>query len=349
MAVGGGGRLADVVDERGQTNDRARLGGVDRSHGVVPQVLAGDLVLGDAALGRELGRDRGEDARRLEQAEADRGPFGGQDLRQLQRDPLPGQVADPRSGGLDRGQGRGLDRPAERCREPDRADDPERVLREPSGGIADRPDQPGVDVGETAERVDQGGDGLAAGAGSRLAVDVIGPRLAAARDRLRAPRDRVHREVAPGEVGLDRRPELDAVRPPEIGVVVVAPERRDLVVDPASADRHGAEPVLVCRILEQARRPFRQGRGREVPVARRQPGEDVADGSAHDVRGVARSPQRREQVVHVARESGPDPVLVGHVHIVADRRRTGNQFRPRKRYVRQASLCASARYGVNIE
>ena len=49
-------RLADVVQERRQPDDRAvRARRVDGSKRVIPEVLALDLVLGDAALGREVG------------------------------------------------------------------------------------------------------------------------------------------------------------------------------------------------------------------------------------------------------------------------------------------------------
>src|SRR5439155_6705173 len=61
----------------------------------------------------------------------------------------------------------------------------------------------------------------------------------------RPPGHRVHGEVASGEVGLERRSELDPVRSAEVGVVVVAAERRDLVGLAAAPDRDGPEPVLV--------------------------------------------------------------------------------------------------------
>ena len=59
MAVGERRRLADVVEQGRQPDDRARgRRRIDRSQRVVPEVLARDLVLGDPALGGELGRDR---------------------------------------------------------------------------------------------------------------------------------------------------------------------------------------------------------------------------------------------------------------------------------------------------
>ena len=57
VAVGERGGLADVVEERRQADDRpARGRRVDRPQGVVPEVLAIDLVLRHAALRGELRR-----------------------------------------------------------------------------------------------------------------------------------------------------------------------------------------------------------------------------------------------------------------------------------------------------
>ena len=69
--------------------------------------------------------------------------------------------------------------------------------------------------------------------------------------RLRPPRHRIDREVAPGEVQLDVVAELDAVWSPEVGVVVVGPERRDLEDLVLVPDRHRAEAVLVDGIREE--------------------------------------------------------------------------------------------------
>ena len=63
-AVGERRRLADVVEQRGQPDDRPLGGrGVDGPQRVVPQVLARHLVLRDPALGRELRDDHGQQAR----------------------------------------------------------------------------------------------------------------------------------------------------------------------------------------------------------------------------------------------------------------------------------------------
>ena len=105
VAVGGGCRLADVVDKRRQADDGlARRHGVDGPHGVVPQVLAGDLGLGDAALVGQLDRDLAEQAGGLQQAQADRRPVGGQELGQLARDPLAREVPDELGLAADRGE-----------------------------------------------------------------------------------------------------------------------------------------------------------------------------------------------------------------------------------------------------
>jgi hypothetical protein len=73
-------------------------------------------------------------------------------------------------------------------RQPDRPDDPEGVLLEALPRLAHGPDQACLDVGPAAVQVDE-------------------PRRTAA--GLGAPGQRVHREVAPAQVGLDRTRELD--------------------------------------------------------------------------------------------------------------------------------------------
>jgi hypothetical protein len=55
VAVGVGRRLADIVDERGEADDRVATSSVDCAKRVVPEILPRSLVLGNAPLGRELG------------------------------------------------------------------------------------------------------------------------------------------------------------------------------------------------------------------------------------------------------------------------------------------------------
>src|ERR1035437_9747187 len=63
VAVGERVRLADVV-EKGRKSERLSVvGGVDGSKGVIPEVLALDLVLADPRLAGEIRRDNGQKAR----------------------------------------------------------------------------------------------------------------------------------------------------------------------------------------------------------------------------------------------------------------------------------------------
>ena len=156
-----------------------------------------------------------------EQPEPDRRRRCGQQLVELGRDPLPGEVRHELGVVGERAERRRLDGELEGRGEPNRPDHPEGILPEPRRRVADGPEDPGVDIGQPVVRVDERG-GLA---GSR------------------APGHRVHREVAAGEVELDRVAELDPVRPPEVGVVVVAPERRDL----EDARRRDAPPTVPNR------------------------------------------------------------------------------------------------------
>ena len=123
------------------------------------------------------------------------------------------------------------------------------------------------------------------------------------------------------------------MRPPEVGVVVVAPEGRDLELIPVAADGDGPEPVLVDGPGEDLEEALGPGVGGQVPVGGRAAKRGVAQGAAHDVGGLVGVPEGLEQRPDGAR----------------DRALERRQLRPRKRYVRQASLRSSPRYGVNSE
>ena len=290
-------------------------GGIHGPQGVVPQVLARDLVLGDAALRGEVGRDRGQQPGVAQQPKADRRRGRAEQLVELGRDPLARQVGDELGPCLDPGQRRRLHPELERGREPDGTDHPQRVLLESVARLADGSQDPGADVEDAAVRVHEG------------------RRLAGAC----APGHRVDREVAPGEVELDRVAELDAVRSAEVGVVVVGPERRDLEDLAVAADGDRPEPVLVDGAREGLEELFRASARREVPVERLAAQHEVAQRTADEVRRVPGLPERAEQAVDRTRDRLPD---VG---------RRPRQLRPRNRYDRHASLCSSARYGVNSE
>ena len=217
----------------------------------------------------------------------------------------------PRRTGLDPGEGGRLDPEVERGRQPDGPDHAQGVLLEAGSWLADGPKHPGRDVGSPAVRVDQG-------------------RLAA---RPGAPGHRVDGEVTAGQVQIDRARVLDPVRPPEVGIVVVAPERRDLVQLTGARHRHRAEPVLIRGLGKELEEPLGQRIRRQVPIGRGASQQHVAQRTTDHVAGLARRPERLEELA----DRRGDRVL--------DRR----QLRPRKRYVRHASLRSSPRYGVNSE
>ena len=234
----------------------------------------------------------------------------------------------------DGGQRRGLDLEAERRGEAHRPEHPQRVLLEPRARVADRAQRPRGRVREPAERVDQA---------RRLA-------------RRRAPGHRVDGEVAAGEVGLERRPELDPVGPPEVGVVVVGPERRDLVVDVAAPHADRPERVLVHGVGEDGRAT----RSGSASVARSQSFGRLAEGRvaerpADDVRGMSGRHSavsaRTRRTARRSRDRAPrrgtsasasiGVGLAGHVDRLSSGPGTGTSATPR---------CArSARYGVNSE
>ena len=315
--------LAQIV-QQGRQSDARRLrhSAVDGAQRVVPQILARNLVLGHAPLRRQLGCQVSEETGVEERPEPGGRQRGCEKLAHLRPDALARQVADELGARSDRGERGRLDREVECRRQPDRPDHPQRVLTEPRRGVADRPERARREVGPAVVRVDE-------------------PRLAA---WFRTPRHRVDREVATRQVHLDRVAELDSMGPPVVGVVVVGTEGRDLDVADCSVtapDRDGPELVLVDGPREQARRDLGESRGGQVPVRRRAPLEQIAQGPADHVRGVTFGPECPEEVV----DGGGD--RRGWIHRGSSR--VERQFRPRKRYDRHASLRSSARYGVNSE
>ena len=303
-AVGERRRLADVVDQGGEPDDRAvdaaprrrraRCGprgprrvtlfwAIPRwaaSSGAMPREESRSTRAG-AARPRAPERRAASRARRRSARRT-----GGRRAR-------PGPRSPPAVAGSMR--------EVERGRQADGADHPQRVLAEPRAS-GRRPSRRirASEVAPAVVRVDES---------ERLAGSS-------------APGHRVDREVAPGEVGLDRVAELDPVRSPEVGVVVVGPEGRDLErpVEVGNGDR--PEAVLVDGAREQLDDPLRSGVGGEVPVVRR------------DGRGAGRGASRRPRSRHgPPREAGrwrrgPRP---GSVRA---RRREGvlaRQFRPRNR------------------
>jgi hypothetical protein len=174
----------------------------------------------------------------------------------------------------DGGERAGLDREVERRREPDGADHPEGVLLEPGPRVADRPEEAGRDVRHAGVRVDE-----------------RRRRGRAASGRIGAPGHRVDGEVAAGEVELDSVAELDPMWPPEIGVLVVGAEGRELVDIAALADRNGPEAILVDGAGEELDEPVGAGIGGQVPVGRLAAEEDVPERAPDDVTGMARRPQ----------------------------------------------------------
>ena len=181
------------------------------------------------------------------------GRGAAEQLVELGGDPLAREVARPARPVPDPGQRLRLQLESERRRQPDGADHPQGVLlearrrsRRPRGGpVRRRRHRP--PYGSTS-------------AG----------RLSRARG---APGHRVDGEVAAGEVELDRVAELDPVRSPEVGVVVVGPEGRDLEDRRRRAGRRPSRTGSRRRRRERARRAgpaVRRRRGPSRPAVARE-------------------------------------------------------------------------------
>ena len=256
-----------------------------------------------------------------QQPQPDRRHRSPEELVQLGGDPLARQVRDQLGSCLDPGQRRGLDR---RTRGSPTAGPPG-----PSGAHPPRTVALGIaDRAQHAARRASASPSYGSTNARRLA-------------RPRAPGHRVDREVAPRQVELDRVAELDPVRPPEVGVVVVGPERRDV------------EDLAVA----PDRRPSRTG------SRRRRPGSSstIRSGRASDARSQSsgvrpRTTSRNEPPTTYAATTGRPERLEQGADGCRDRAvdgvrpaGRGRQLRPRNRYERHASLRSSPRYGVNSE
>ena len=221
---------------------------------MVPEVLARDLVLGEAALLGEVRRDRREQAGVGHEPQTDRGERRRQELFELGHDPLAREVGDEVGAGLDPGQRRRLDAEPEGRRETDGPDHPQCVLLEPGTRVADGAQGRGLDVGHAVVRIEE-------------------PRQPV---RTSAPGHRVDRVVAAGEVELDGVTEFDPMRPSEVGVLVVAAEGRDLEGGAVASDADRPEAVLVDGAGKEFDDAFGKGVRGEVPVGRHATDDDVA-------------------------------------------------------------------------
>ena len=250
------------------------------------------MFWGTPRCARQLRGDPFEQAGIGQQPQPDRRPLGREQLRQLGRDPLAGQVADEVRVRFDAGQGGGLDREPERRREANRADHPERVLLEAFLRVADGAECPGGDVLPAAVRIDERRAAAPAGAPQATALTVKSRRARS-----------TSTDVA----------ELDAMWPPEVGVVVVGAERRHLVQLAAVADHHGPERVLVHGVREELEDLVGARIGGQVPVERRPAEQGIAQRAADDVRGMPGRPQEPHDLVDGTRDRCRERRLVGQL------------------------------------
>ena len=251
VAVGEGRRLADVMDERGEPDERpGRRGRIHGPQRVVPEVLARHLVLRDAPLRGQVGRDAREQARLGEQPQARSTgvrpraacrarrrsvrPTGGRRVR-------PGRRSRPASSASTSNSSVAASRTARTIRS---ASSSNRRAGSPTARRSRAPMSATPSYGSTSPGV---------AARSARAPHAIA----------------LHGEVAAREVELDRVAELDPVRAAEVGVVVVGPERRDLedivAVDARPRSRTGSRRR---RPGEGLRSASGSAVGREVPVVR---------------------------------------------------------------------------------
>ena len=269
MAVGERRRLADVVEERGQPNDRPRRRRrVDRRAACGPRGPRRRPCSGRCPAAPRAPAEIGASKPGVgQQPKPDRRHRRAEQLVELGGDPLAREVGDQLGRVPDPGQRLGFELEPERRRESDGADHAQRVLLE-AGRRSRRPRAGGAPRRRIGRRTGRSRPGRLARSG--------------------APGHRVDGEVAAREVELDRVAELDPVRSPEVGVVVVGPEGRDLEDLAVASDGDRPEPVLVDGAGKERDDLLGQCIGREVPVGRLSLEDDIAQRTTDDVGRVAR-------------------------------------------------------------
>ena len=201
----------------------------------------------------------------------------GEEPVELGGDPLAGEVLDELGPAAHRVEGRRLDRELQGRGEPGRPDHPQGILAEPRVRVADRPEDAQGEVGPTVVRIHEPG------------------RIAGSS----APGHRVDGQVAPSQVLVDRVAELDPVRSPEVGVVVVASEGRDLERLAPVADRRPSRTG--------SRRPRRGRPRRSAPGGRRWPCPSRTGPGRGGGRGASRRPRSRHDRPPGAPRGDPGP------------------------------------------
>src|SRR5690606_10030348 len=204
----------------------------------------------------------------------------------LLADPLGGEARQLRRRGDERVPGRWIDRQPEVPGEAERPEHTQVVLRKTLRRCADRPQAPRAQVLEPEVRVAQ----------------LLGERV---------PSQRVAGEIAAGEVLLDGVGELDDGVPAE--GLEVAPERGHLVEDaitPEDADRAVFDPDR-DGTAEEAAYLVRSRSGRQVPVARLEAQDRVADRAAD---GPGLEPGLLETAGDLSDRRGRAKLQVGCVH-----------------------------------
>ena len=328
VAVGEGRRLADVVDEGREPDDRpARRRRVDGSAACGPR---GPRLRPCSAARRAARPGPRRSPARSPVSASSRSPTDGvpaaSSLSSSVAIRSPERWRDQLGRRLDAGQRRGLDVEARASRRAARS----RTIRSASSSnrcrwIADRTQQ----VRRGCRRRRRTGPR----APGEPAASAVAPHAIALHVRSRRARST-----------LDRVAELDPVRPTEVGVVVVGAERRDLV-DVATVD--GSRPSRTGsrrRSPGSAPGPARAARRMRGPSPR--PGARGARRAASRRRRTPRGRRPRGSRAGRGPRTGSRPAGSARAVASGSRRR---QFRPRNRYVRHASLFSSARYGVNSE
>ena len=288
----GGARLGHVVQERREADEprraagaaRGELGRVDGGERVLPDVVRVEAVLVQADALEQLGDDRGEQAGRAHQLQAHRGLARQQDLDQLVAHALGRHLAED----VDRlGDGRSVAGSMANSS----------CAAKRTARMARRPSSEKRSSGSPTAR-------MSCAARSRWP-----PKGSASRSVERVVGDRVHREVAPLEILVERAHEDHLVGAPSVAVGALAAEGGDLDVlpRPVALGEHGDGAVLLAGrdgalAPEHARDLGRLGRGGDVEVLGGAAAQEIAHRAADQPRFEAGIAQLAAHLDDVGRD-----------------------------------------------
>lgn len=252
--------FADVVQQRGHTQDRIGITRIQARHRVVPHVVRVSFVLCTSDGGDEFWAGDFDDSRATHDLERNARTARAHRLEPLVTDTLGAHTAKgPVRARFAHGTfGIGIDGAIERCGKPCAAKDAQAILGKTFARVTDGANEMSREIRATTKRIDD------------VAIDGI-------------ERDGVDGEVTAGKVCDDVLDKLDRVRAAAVGIGAFAAQCCEFVVYVAQNDGDGA--VLQSGrddLVKDAHDLLGPRIGSDIPVFGRLSPQEIAHASAND-------------------------------------------------------------------